>query len=248
METKKFNKFIALLEKGKGKDLTRRFKGIVVRQMAFAVGLILALFAIAIMGVLIGYFVMDNNIGMIMGFAAVPLFGCIVLFFYLPSKKNPFTENKGYLRALSMFEKQLKIEPMVKFSDKLFKEMPTKIATWSRGTYDINNNVISNSDVVLERAEFSPEQAEAFCTKLVALGHLEGSEILEGKSIVRKEFGIDKKEARAQGKGKSNKKIVLDLSEVEENSVCDNCGSPFQDGDLFCGFCATKRKDIRRRV
>lgn len=79
------------------------------------------------------------------------------------------------------------------------------------------------------------------------------SEIVGNLLIAKKHLRVTKEIARgyiaANNNGTfDNTKIIIDMSSIEKDEICDNCGKPFGIGERFCGYCGTIRKDIRRRV
>lgn len=101
-----------------------------------------------------------------------------------------------------------------------------------------------------------PEFYELVCA-LMENGHINGYKIVGGGLLVKngivltdtevKEYLGLKPISKAE-KSKAPKRIVYDLSGIDVDDACDNCGKPFEYDDSFCGFCGTARKDIRRRV
>jgi len=153
---------------------------------------------------------------------------------------NPFNKRHGFLRAMHTIAQRLSVAPLVYFTDIVFTSTPIRTKTKRNNdgtTYKVN------TPISLDAA-----QAEELSWALIKAGQLTDNEIIGGKAIVRQGFGIDEQEATAQKEATANKKIVLDMSSIGEHKSCHNCGAEFMEGETFCGFCGTKRKDIRRRV
>jgi len=238
MQGKNFEKLINTVKKLSSKNIDSKIKAmLIVRILTLVIGLLL-LISISFGGVAIFY---DRIIGLSIGLAFGGFFGVIafVIWFF---NSRAFDRRRNVLRCLSTIINKINITPLVSFSDEVFKTTPIDIRYWrdNQGA----RHIASQTPINLNET-----QSQELCIALAKVGQLIDIEIIDGKGTAKRAFNLSIGEVKKQAeKPKSNKKIVLDMSNIDTNTNCTNCGAGFEEGDTFCGNCGTKRKDVRRRI
>ncbi|MDR3293554.1 MAG: hypothetical protein LBT20_05575 [Clostridiales bacterium] len=99
---------------------------------------------------------------------------------------------------------------------------------------------------------FDKEHALAASKALVKCGALAGyepiSDILLAKITLRLSDDDAREYLKIHNNGGKITDVTIKLPDVERDTHCDNCGNLFLDGDGYCAYCGTARKDLRRRL
>jgi len=234
MNKKDFDKLIRSVKRLGRSNIERKIRATKIASILTAIFSFLAIISVSVAGLIIFSTVVDNILLAIAFGLLFPL-GLTGVFIWT-AFYNPFNKRHGFLKAMETIVQKLSISPLVNFTDMVFTATSIRIKNKSdRGKVYIP-------------IKLDPVQAEELSKALIDSGQLADNEIISGKAIARKGFGIDESEVNAQKESREDKKIVLDMSHIKEHKTCHNCGAEFMEGETFCGFCGTKRKDIRRRV